>query len=102
MLIKFKENKMTKTYEHIVINGNTNSEIGGWERTSTYPCRESFKRAKQDISADFSLRSHLKHTKQYKEWLSNWKAPKVEIRDMETNELVGTYSYYQLKSKYGK
>ena len=102
MLIKFKENKMTKTYEHIVINGNTNSEIGIWERTSTYPCRESFKRAKQDIASDFSLRSHLKHTKAYKEWLSNWKAPRVEIRDMETNELIGTYSYYQLKSKYGK
>ena len=102
MLIKLKETKMTKTYEHIVINGNTNSEIGGWERTSTYPCIESFKRAKQDISADFSLRSHLKNTKAYKEWLSNWKAPRVEVRDMETNELVGTYSYYQLKARYGK
>jgi len=91
---------MSKTYEHIVISAN--SEIGAWERQSTYPCRECFKRAKHSVATDFSLMSHLKGSKIYKEWLSKWKAPFVEVRDMKTNELVGTYNYYQLKARYGK
>jgi len=55
-----------------------------------------------DYRIVFLLVDGNKEYEAYKEWLSNWKAPRVEIRDMETNELIGTYSYYQLKSKYGK